>query len=185
MKEALVIALALPFFAALHRFRGGGLFVWKAPIHRRFIASLLLGIIAAAIFKWQLAVFITLQYLLLVLPSWGRWYTIGYGDRNWSGEAELIEAFLERITHGLGQTGSDYTCFVLRNIACMLPTFVAACWFPNWRLALLAVILSIVIVECYRLCWRFYPAAAAPTTYAEWYSGAVIGACTMLGIALL
>jgi hypothetical protein len=185
MKEALVIALALPFFAALHRFRGGGLFAWKAPIHRRFIATLLLGIVTGAIFKWQLAVFIALQYLLLVLPSWGRWYMIGYGNRDWSGEADTIEAFLERITYKLGRTGSDYTCFVLRNIACMLPTFVAAYWFVNWQLALLAIILSIAIVECYRLCWRFYPAAAIPTTYAEWYSGAMIGACTMLGIALL
>jgi len=50
---------------------------------------------------------------------------------------------------------------------------------------LLAITLSVAIVECYRLCWYFYPASWAPTTYAEWYSGAVIGACALIGIAVL
>ena len=183
MQKAIALVALLPVLSVLHRFRGGGLFVWQAPIHRRYITTLLLAAFMFASWSWQIAVFVALQYLLLVLLPWGRWYTLGHVDRDVSsGAADPLESFLERITAFLGRTGSDFMAFTIRNLICLFPCFVAAWYLQKVELAIIAIALAFSIPEIYRLCWRYVGAANAPTVYAEWISGGVIGAAIVAGI---
>lgn len=175
---------ALPLLTAvLHRFRGGGLFVWQAPIHRRYVASLLLAAFMFTNWSWQITTFVALQYLLLVLLPWGRWYTLGHVDRDVSsGAADPFEAFLERITAFLGRTGSDFMSFVLRNLICLLPCFVASWYLRKTEIAAIAIILAVVIPEVYRLCWYYIDDLRTPTVYAEWFVGGLIGLAIITGV---
>lgn len=186
MQKAIALVALLPVLSVLHRFRGGGLFVWQAPIHRRYVASLLLAAFMFINWSWQIAAFVALQYLLLVLLPWGRWYTLGHIDRDVSsGTADPLEAFLERITAFLGRTGSDFAAFVLRNLLCLLPCFLCAYYLHNLNLVIIAVAIAVVIPEVYRLCWRFLLASGAPTVYAEWVSGVLIGSAIAGGLLTL
>jgi len=184
--EEWAIAIAIPFFAALHRFRGGGLFTWKAPFHRRYIAALVLLIVSLLTVRWEFAIFVTLQYLLLVLLPWGRWYTIGEVDRQHSsGNPDAFEAYLERITSKFKQSVGDYICFAIRNLISLLPMYIAAYWLSKLEFAVLGVLLGIAIVECYRVSWIFFEIEDMPTEQAELYSGLLIGATVAAGYLLL
>lgn len=176
MQKAIALVALLPVLSVLHRFRGGGLIAWKTPIHRRYITAAILFVLLFGITKWQTAVFITLQYLLLVLLPWGRWYTIGHLPREISGLPDGFERFLERITASLGRSGSDYAAFVLRNLVCLSPCAIAAYMTRSIIPIASAVLLSVIIVESYRLSWRYIKEADTPTAMAEWVSGAAIGA---------
>lgn len=152
-------------------------------IHRRYIATLVLfPLLLLLTASWQLSVFISLQYLLLVLLPWGRWYSIGYAVREWSGAADPFEAFLERITAFLGRAGSDFMSFNLRNLICLLPSFVAAWYLQRTELAAIALGLAVGIPEIYRLCWRYIDELDVPTAYAEWFVGGLIGLAIVAGV---
>ena len=180
--EIAISIIAVPFFAALHRFRGGGLFIWRAPIHRRYVTAIVVFATLVACMKWQTALFISLQYLLLVLLPWGRWYTIGYGARELSGEAGPFESVMEGLTVQFERRTSDYICFTVRNLICLLPCCIAAWYLHTLNLAIIAIMLAIGITEIYRLCWYYMSENDVPTARAEWFSGGFIGLCIIIGL---
>jgi len=183
MTKAIALVALLPALSVLHRFRGGGLFVWRAPIHRRYIATLILfPLLMLLAVPWKFALFIALQYLLLVLLPWGRWYTIGYGARELSGEAGPFESILEGLTVQFSRRASDYICFVVRNLICLLPCFAAAWYLHTPNPAIIALALAVGIPEIYRLCWYYIDELDVPTAYAEWFVGGFIGLAIVVGI---
>lgn len=180
----LMIPLLMLLMALLNRFRGGGIILSKIPVplHRRYITTMVLFPILWSLTTWQFAAFVSLQYLLLVLLPWGRWYTIGYAPRWCSGEPDAFENALEKATAFLGRSGSDYVSFVIRNLICLSPCFGASYILESANPAIIAVTLAVVIPEIYRLCWNFIDEMDVPTTMAEWISGLAIGLAIAAGL---
>lgn len=175
--------LLLVLMPILNRFRGGGLLDGKTFIHRRYITTLVLfPLLMLLTASWQLALFISLQYLLLVLLPWGRWYSIGYAAREWSGEAGPFESILEGLTVQFSRSASDYICFTVRNLICLVPCFVAAWYLHTPNPAIIALVLAVGIPEIYRLCWYYIDELDVPTAYAEWFVGGLIALAINVGV---
>ena len=72
--------------------------------------------------------------------------------------------------------------FVLRNLICLLPCFVAAWYLRKTEIAAIAIILAVVIPEVYRLCWYYIDDLRTPTVYAEWFVGGLIALAINVGV---
>lgn len=179
-----LIALTILCAALINRFRGGGVISADLPGHRRFWAAPLMAGLAALHLDWLSALLFGACWLLWAVLPWGRWYTLGRGDRDWSGKANWFEELIEgapsfevpAIDFGpAGSTGriiDDHMRLSLRNLIALLP---ALFFFPP---VFLIVLFGMSLA--YEVAWRIIPEDRGPTGYAEWATGALWGLALVL-----
>lgn len=180
MIAILVIALA----ALVNRFRGGGVIPHDPPGHRRLWSTPLMAGVAALVLDWPAAlVFAACWFWWAVLP-WGRWYTLGRGERSWSGQPDwferAIESFpipqpdFEAIPRGSWlRILDDHLCLHLRNVVALYPLALLLSWQAS-----LVVLIGMSLA--YEIAWRLIPEERGPTGWAEWATGALWGVALLV-----
>lgn len=164
--------------AILNRFRGGGVISYDLLGHRRFWVTPFM----AAVFyvmpntTVQDALFFGACWLLWAILPWGRWYTLGRGERHWSGTPDKFEQAIERIgDRASNPIINDHICLSIRNILALLPTLIISPWIMP------VIVLGMAI--SYELPWRFFPDGKykeGPTGYGEYLTGAFWGIAILL-----
>lgn len=191
-----MIAIALTILAAalINRFRGGGVVppeLFDPPGHRRLWSTPLMAGLAALHLDWHAALAFAACWLLWAALPWGRWYTLGRGERDWSGAPDWFERMIEAWSRSLligflrpaqffqpaGRIIADHSCLFLRN-AIVLAPLAAFVSLPA------AIIVLVGMSIAYELSWRLISEARGPTGWAEWVTGALWGVALLAWGAL-
>lgn len=166
--------------ALINRWRGGGVIppeAFRLPGHRRLWSTLLMTALATAHLDWRTALVFGACWLLWAALPWGRWYTLGRGDRDWSGEPDWFERLIESLPlpqdddapRGSAQRiVDDHASLFLRNLVALAPLAVLISW-PA------ALIVLVGMSVAYEIAWRAIPEERGPTGWAEWVTGALWG----------
>lgn len=183
MGEQVAIALIIGTIlvsALVNRWRGGGVFppeMLKLPGHRRLWSALLMATLAALHLDWRTALVFGACWLTWAGLPWGRWYTLGRGDRDWSGEPDWFERLVESFPfpqdddapRGSAQRIlDDHASLFIRNLIALTPLAILVSW-PA------AMILLVGMSVAYEIAWRCIPETRGPTGWAEWTTGAIWG----------
>jgi hypothetical protein len=182
-----MIEIAVMFLSALvNRFRGGGVIPLDLPGHRRFWSAPMIAAIAAIVLDWRVALVFAACWLWWALLPWGRWYTIGRGERDWSGPPDGFERVIERIADALApnmisfpyrwqvRITSDHLALALRNVVALAP-LAGLISIPA------ALIVMIGMSLAYEIAWQMVPEERGPTGWAEWATGAFWGLALIVG----
>lgn len=182
-----ISCLFVAAFGFINRFRGGGFTDINFGIHRRFIIIPILFLMLSMYteMNYILSGYLTLQYFLITLLPWGRWYTIGNAPRELSGTPDMLEKTLEELTDQLNRAYSDYVCFVARNLLCLFPSIAVSLYMLRFDLLGICIIYAILFVELYRQAWEWLTWERVPTAYAEFATGVLTGVVLLCTIALL
>ena len=123
MRLALILLVSAAVLGGLNALRGAGL-QWL----RYVIAAVAGGLALLQGGGYALAGAQAAGVLVFLLQPWGRWYTLGHGDRAWSGGPSDYEQSIERIGGS-----SDYLCWAISATLFSLP--LALLVSPVWLLA--------------------------------------------------
>jgi len=172
--------------ALLNRFRGGGFGGgWireKTGIHPRIFAATGLFVVSLSIHPWFNCLDIAVAYLIFVSAPWGRWYTLGFLNRDTaSGPPNRFERFVENLSD-IGGVRRDWLAFALRNFIMGIPVFFIPLlkWPLDSLFLIVAIVWAWVFVGCYWIGWRIfywtgYHHENGGTPVAEMIAGALIG----------
>lgn len=135
-----------------------------------YYVSPVVGLIALAFNRWELAVLFAVGYFFWAWPAWGRWFDLGRlpppGPER---PPDLLERWIEAISFG-----HDHVALSWRHFGGVLPFSVGMATMQGSFLPLyLAPMFAIAVVGAYEMAWRFRP--AAPIICAEYTVGCFWG----------
>ena len=141
------------------------------PGRALWYAAPLMGLIAAILHPWPIALAFATAYLFWGTFAWGRWFDLGRLPEGFA-RANVKPDPLERVIGALAR-GSDHVALFVRHLL-ILPGLVLLGWMTgNWMLIAIAVPFAALVVGAYEPAWRFKPGAAI--LYAELLTGGAWG----------
>jgi hypothetical protein len=175
VKEVLICLASAAAFGALHAVRGAG---------HQWLRWLMAG--GAGGLTWALAPADLIGAVMtgaglfgFLVQPWGRWYTLGAGERIWAGPPSSYEAVLERFAdrifpprrEGVGSARADALAWAISASLFVLPLAVLAS--PWWAM------LPVLMIATYALA-LMYVGCGPHVRVGEAATGAVIGAMIVL-----
>lgn len=143
------LLLCLLFFPLANRLRGGGFFANYLPGRPLFWVSAAVGAFMGALTAdWRAGVMWALGYLFWGIPAWGRWFTLGRGDR--SGKPD----WFERIVEVVGGE-NDHICFTIRHFLIAPLVIGLSVYTASIYTILIGLLFPPMAVVSYEIGWRY------------------------------
>lgn len=163
--------LAILTLAFLNRCRGDD--TWMPSWVRGrplYYVSPVVGLIALAFNRWEVAAAFAAGYFLWGTDAWGRWFDLGrLPDPGPERPPSLTERWIEAISFG-----HDHVALAWRHFGGILPFSVFMALLQGSLFPLyLAPVFAIAVVGAYEMAWRFRP--ASPIICAEYTVGCFWG----------
>lgn len=179
--DALIALAVVAACAALNRVAGGGMWVgelWdehrpnKLPGRALYPATVAIGLVAAIVQPWPVALALAGAFALWRSPAWG--HMIGMGRFT---PERPMDRFQKTLFHWAD--GDVRVAFLIRHLVTFLPGALLVGWLSGSPLLFaLAVPVSIAFTGAYEIAWRV--SRDNPIRLAEWLCGALWGALVLL-----
>lgn len=178
----MVVGLILAASAWLNRFAGGGWpgHLWdthnarKLPGRALYPATVGIGLVAALVQPWQVAIGMALAFIVWRSPAWGLLISLGRQSGASSRPPHWFEALLLRATGG-----NVHIALFMRHLIMIAPGLALVSFVAHSPVYMFAPVFAALATLAYKIAWRLTP--QAPIRNAEIAIGVMWGAM-ILGV---